>query len=213
MSPSAELPFDERVRARGIQRVFARGQFLFHAGTPAQGLFIILEGRVRVVNERDGRRHLVHEETTGATLGEVPLLLGGGYPASAVAAARTRCLILSREALRLSLADSPDFAWQLLGRMASRVRTLVGRLGIVSTVPVRQALAALILERGTTDAASLPLAASQQELAESLGTVREVVARQLTWMRRAGALRSAGRGKVAVADRKLLRQIAGLGPV
>jgi CRP-like cAMP-binding protein len=204
----AALPAPARaaLARRGLLRTFSRGQYLFHAGDGPRGLFLVLEGRVRVINERDGRRHLVHEAGPGATLGEVPLMLGGGYPASAVAGTDARCLLFSREALDAAMAVSPDVSWLLLQRMAERVRTLVGRLEQRSVTSVLQSLAALILERsGPTGAVTL---ATQQELAESLGTVREVVARQLTALKRAGVIRSAGRGRIAVADRSKLRLVA-----
>lgn len=193
---------------RGVDLSFRRGEFLFHEGDAARGLFLVLEGRVRVINERDGRRYLVHEDGAGATLGEVPLILGGGYPASAIAGSDTRCLLFSREALNAAMAASPEVSWLLLQRMAERVRTLVGRLEQRSATPILQSLAGLILERSTGTGAAVVLAATQQELAESLGTVREVIARQLTALKRAGAIRPAGRGRIEVADRMNLLRLA-----
>jgi CRP/FNR family cyclic AMP-dependent transcriptional regulator len=209
----AALPAPARreLARRGASLAFARGQFLFHAGEAPRGLFLILEGRVRVVNERNGRKHLVHEETSGATLGEVPLILGGGYPASAMAASKVECLLFSRDALHAAMSLSPDLSWFLLQRLASRIRSLVTRLG-QSTTPVRRFLATMILER-SHGKSPVSLGATQQELAESLGTVREVVARQLTSLRRAGAIASGGRGTVIVANRARLERIARGEPV
>ena len=205
----AALPAPARIALarRGVLLSFARGEYLFHAGDAPRGLFLVLDGKVRVINERDGRRHLVHEDTAGATLGEVPLIQGGGYPASAIAATATRCALFSRESIHDAIAASPDVAWFLMRGLAGRIRTLVARLSQVSGPTVRQALAALILERATGDA--VVLGATQQELAESLGTVREVIARQLTALKRSGAIRTAGRGRIAIADRKKLQQLAG----
>jgi CRP/FNR family cyclic AMP-dependent transcriptional regulator len=198
---------------RGIDLSFKRGEYLFRAGDPSRGLLLVLEGRVRVVNERDGRRHLVHEDGAGATLGEVPLMLGGGYPASAIAASDTRCLLFSRAALDSAMAVAPEVAWLLLQRMAERVRTLVARLEQRSATPILQSLAELILERSPESGGAVALAATQQELAESLGTVREVIARQLTALRRAGVIRAAGRGRLEVADRAKLVRLAREGRV
>jgi len=210
----AALPASARaaLARRGILLSFRRGEFLFHAGDAPRGLFLVLEGRVRVINERDGRRHLVHEDSAGATLGEVPLIQGGGYPASALAASATRCALFSHDALHAAIAASPDVAWFLMRGLTARIRTLVARLAQVSSTPIRQALAAMILERGS-GSAPMALGVTQQELAESLGTVREVVARQLTALKRAGAIRSAGRGRIAVADRKKLVSLARPGGV
>lgn len=210
----AALPAPARreLARRGASLAFSRGQFLFHAGDASRGLFLILEGRVRVVNERNGRKHLVHEEAAGATLGEVPLILGGGYPASAVAASQVECLLFSRDALHAAMSLSPDLSWFLLQRLASRIRSLVTRLGQISTTPVQRFLATMILER-SQGKSPVSLGATQQELAESLGTVREVVARQLTSLRRAGAIARGGRGTVIVANRARLERIARGEPV
>lgn len=209
----AALPAPARreLARRGASLAFLRGQFLFHAGDAPRGLFLVLEGRVRVVNERNGRKHLVHEETAGATLGEVPLILGGGYPASAVAASKVECLLFSRDALHAAMSLPPDLSWFLLQRLAARVRFLVTQLGQAST-PVLRILATMILER-SRGKAPLSLGATQQEVAESLGTVREVVARQLTSLRRAGAIASGGRGAIIVANRARLERIARGEPV
>lgn len=205
-------PARRELAHRGSSLGFSRGQFLFHAGDAPRGLIFLLEGRVRVVNDRDGRRHLVHEETAPATLGEVPLLLGGGYPASAIAASDVRCLLFSKDALQAAMTHSPELSWSLMRALAARIRTLVSRLGQVSATPVLQALAAILLERGTGRAV-FELGATQQELAESLGTVREVVARQLSVLRRAGVIGSEGRGMLTVLDRRRLASIARGGPL
>jgi CRP-like cAMP-binding protein len=50
-----------------------------------------------------GRAHVVHEEGPGGTLGEVPLFDGGGYPATAIAQAATRCAVYTPQGLAESL--------------------------------------------------------------------------------------------------------------
>lgn len=209
---SLPAPAQAELARRGVSLRYSRGQFLFHAGDAPRGLFLILEGRVRVVNERDGRRHLVHEEGPGAMLGAVPLLLGGGYPASAVAATLTHCLLFSGNALHAALGQSPDLSWFLMRGLATMIQTLVARLGQVTTTPVLQALAAMLLERAR-EGAPFSLGATQQELAESLGTVREVVVRQLTALKRANVIAAAGRGRFSLPNRARLAAIAEGGPV
>src|SRR3954453_14745730 len=78
--------------AGAVERRLGAGEVLFLAGAPARGLFVVLEGRVRVVRGAGGRPHVIHEETAGGTLGEVPMFEGSTYPATAVAAEPTRCL-------------------------------------------------------------------------------------------------------------------------
>ena len=118
--------------ARAVERRYAPDEVLFTAGSTPRGLFVVLEGRVRVLRGNDGgRQHVVHEELAGGTLGEVPLFDGGGYPATAIAAEATRCAVIDRATLSAAMHADPEMAWTLLARLASRVRTLVDRLDVM----------------------------------------------------------------------------------
>ena len=89
---------------------------------------MLLSGRVRVLQTRSGRQHVVHTEGPGATLGEVPLLDGAGYPATCIAVTEGECLVVQEDAMRAAVRGDPDFAWGLLERLGARVRQLVARL-------------------------------------------------------------------------------------
>jgi CRP/FNR family transcriptional regulator len=198
--------------ARAVRRTYERGETLFAAGAEARGLHVIVDGRVRVVRDTAGRRRVVHEEGVGGTLGEVPLYQGGGYPATAVAATRTTCVVIGREAIAGALRADADLAWRLLARLAARVRALVERADRLAAHSVPQRLAALLVARlastKTTDGA-VTLGGTQQEVAEELGTVREVVVRALRTLCASGAIDALGRGRYRVRDARLLRELAG----
>lgn len=199
----------EVVARRGTTRRFPAGTLLFSADQPSRGLFIILTGRVRVTTFRWARAHLVHEDGPGGTLGEVPLYDGGGYPATAVAAEDTTCAVLTRDDVTAALRVDPDWAWTLLARLAGRVRHLVGRLDRNTAQAVAGRLAVLLLARESMAGDGVvALGASQQEVAEELGTVREVVVRTLARLRRLGLIASAGRGRFRVLDRAGLEALA-----
>jgi CRP/FNR family transcriptional regulator len=194
---------------RASIRRFSRGSTLFSAGMESRGLFLVLDGRVRVVRHAGGRRRLVHVEEAGGTLGEVPLFSGGGYPATAIAMAPTRCVVVSRDALEAALHADPSLAWSLLERLAARVRALVDRLDALQSLEVTARLASYILAR--RDAArreQFPLGATQAEVAEDIGTVREVLVRSLRALRRAGTIQRAGRGAIRIIDLSGLRRLA-----
>lgn len=202
----------EALAARAVVRKFRAGQHLWRAGDESRGLYLILEGRVRIVNDGGERPHVVHVEATGATLGEVPLFAGGGYPATAVAADATVCLVLDPRALRSVMAAHPDLAWALLERLAGRVRLLVERLSVRTGDPMRARLAAYLLSRPVTPAGTITLGDTQQAIAEELGTVREIVVRHLGSLLQSGILERRGRGQYAVRDAAALSLLAERGP-
>jgi CRP/FNR family transcriptional regulator len=193
----------------GVRKRFGADEVLFTAGSASRGLFVILEGQVRVVRAASDRQHVVHTEGPGGTLGEVPLFEGGTYPATAIAARPTTCVVLTRDALRAAISADVSLAWAFLSQLSARVRLLVNRLDRLAAQSVQARLAGLILTRTGSANGAFTLGGTQVEIAEELGTVREVVVRALRELRQLGAIGSGGRGRLVVKDLTLLRQLAG----
>ena len=196
--------------AHAQERRYAAGEVLYTTGASRRGLLVIVEGRVRIVRGRDGRQHVVHEEGRGGALGEVPVFSGGTYPATAIAAEPTRCVLLSTEALRAAVRGDPELAFVFLARLAQRTRHLVDRVDGLAAQDVAGRLARLLLQhRGPAgDGREITLGRSQHEVAEELGTVREVVVRALRQLRRQGMIEALGRGRYRVLDPRALARLA-----
>jgi CRP/FNR family transcriptional regulator len=183
-------------------RRYAAGAALWSAGDRVNSMAIVLEGRVRVVRGGRGRQHVLHSEGPGGTLGEVPLFTGGPAPATVLAVAPTRCLLLTREAIEAAIVAEPAVAWLLLGKLAERVRTLVERVDRLALDDATTRLANwLLAQADQTSSDVITLGMTQLSLAEELGTVREVMVRALRALRKAGLVTSAGRGRLRVTDR------------
>ncbi len=200
------------VSRRAIPRRFGTGAVLWRVGDPSRGLVVLLEGEVRLLRGGGGgaagRQHVIHREGPGATLGEVPLFAGGGYPAMARAAGAVRCLLLSRADLEAVIRVDPRLAWRLLERLARRVRDLVGRMDGRLGRTVAQRLGGYLLDRADQLGSDFDLGQSQANLAEELGTVREVVVRELGRLCADGTLGRSGRGRFRVRDRVRLERLA-----
>lgn len=204
--PAAAL---EALAAVATTMSFTPDQVMFLAGSEPRGWYVLLEGRVRVVRGgTGGRQHVVHTETAGGTLGEIPMFAGGTHPATGIATEPTVCAIFNRRALESALAQCPDVAFVLLRRMAARARKLVDRLDERSARSVQARLGEFLLEReAESDPGVVTSGMTQQELAEELGTVREVVSRELRAMVRAGLLVSKGRGRYLIPSPEKLRRL------
>lgn len=194
----------------GRERRYDAGATLFAAGGEPRGMHLIVEGRVRVLRGGGGRPHVIHAAGPGDTLGEVPLFAGGDYPATAVAAEPTRCLLLGRDAIGAAIAADPSFAFLLLGRLAGRVRELVDRLDARAALSVPERLAEYLLARPRTRTSPprVSLGMTQTELAEELGTVREVIVRSLLALRTKGLITSLGGGRFEILDEEALRRVS-----
>ena len=194
---------------RAIEVSFEADETIFLADAPARGWFIVLHGTVRVVRAVGARQHVIHTECAGGSLGEVPLVEGGTYPATAIAAEPTRCALLTRDALEAAIREAPPIAFLLARRLAHRVRLLVDRLDERSARSVRSRLIEFLLARTPGRDAAVSLGMTQDRLAEELGTVREVVARELRALAREGMLVPLGGGRYRLIDVDALRTASG----
>jgi CRP/FNR family transcriptional regulator len=147
----------------------------------------------------------VHTEGVGGTLAEVPLVENGTHPATGIALTETRCALFTPQALEAAIAEEPRIAYIISSRLAARVRLLVNRLDERSARTVDARLIEFLLARmDGTEPPTVTLGMTQTELAEELGTVREVVARALRTLCRQGLIQRAGRGAYRVTDPRRL---------
>jgi CRP-like cAMP-binding protein len=214
----ADLPLFRGVREdslrllaqHGLERSFATGETLFRAGDTPWGIFVVLQGRIRVVRGEATRQVVVHTEGVGGTLADVPFFAGGALPATAIAAEPSVCAIFPKAALHAAIAANPDIAFALLARLALRVRELVGRLDQVSSKSVAARLATYLLRRSEERGSALvPLGMTQRQLAEELGTVREVIVRELRTLRQASIVQPSRGGGIEILDAVRLAERAG----
>jgi CRP/FNR family transcriptional regulator len=192
---------DDVAQRLGRRQSHRTGARLFVAGAPVRGLHLIVSGSVRILRGSDGRALVVHRESAGGLLGEVALFGSGHYPATAVAAEPTVVLFLPAKELRDEMRRSPALADFFLARLARRAEGLIKRLDHQAHHTVVQRLAAHLLSRkagAMTDVVSLGM--TQVELAEELGTVKEVVVRALATLRRLRLIEASGRGRYRVVD-------------
>jgi len=175
----------------------------------------VLEGKVRIVRGSGGRQIVVHSGGPGSTLGEIPFFTGSTYPATAIASEPTRCLMLSHAAVARAMSADSRIAFYFLERLANRVQNLVDRLDQLSAHSVQARLARFFLDRVDTSdktRAAFSIGMTQHALAEELGTVREVIVRELRRLRELGAVVLLGDGKYRIGDENLLRQLADVPP-
>ena len=191
--PSAAIT---TLESRGTIVRYTADRVIFTEGSAPRGWYVVLEGKVRVVRGTGSRQHVIHTEGPGGSMAEVPLFAGGVHPATGIASEPTTCALFTLNAIRASMAESKDVSLMLLKRLALRVRTLVDRLDDRAAHGVRERLIEFLTRRGTASPRrTFSIGMTQQRLAEELGTVREVVSRELRELRRAGIIESLGGGR------------------
>jgi CRP/FNR family transcriptional regulator len=184
-------------RQQGRACRLRRGARLFAAGESVGGLHLVESGHLRIV--LGGIRAVVlHYEGPGGMLGETALFGGFPYPATAIASEPTVCQWLPRPAVLRLVAEEPPAAEFFLRRLAQRLHGVIARL---DPARVSERLMRHIVARpGALEGRVFSLGMTQAELAEELGTVREVVVRELRRLVERGAIASAGRGRYRMRD-------------
>jgi CRP-like cAMP-binding protein len=97
---------------------WADGSTIFGRGDPAEALYIVLSGRVRIF---DDGSHDVADVGSGAFIGEHALLLDTIHSKTAEAMAGTELMVVPRESFQSLLADNPDLAKHLRRRLDQRL--------------------------------------------------------------------------------------------
>jgi len=203
----------KRIAALSIERRYTPKQSLFRAGEPADGLYFLLAGRVRVSRVRGTHTSFLHTEHPGGVLAEIPVLGGGAFPATAIAAAPSRCAHLPTPAVERLLREEPEFGRFALRRLTVRAQSLLTRIDELTATTVTARLAHYLIERSNqTTGRDFTLGMSQESLAEELGTVREVLVRSLSVLVDVHAIRRTGRARFAVDRQSVLAEIGGFTP-
>jgi CRP/FNR family transcriptional regulator len=147
-------------------------------------------------------------ETAPATVAELPLFDGGPYPASARAVDSVVTLFINKGDFHQVCRQYPEIALKVLAVVGKRLRHLVGVVQAMTFGSVTQRLARMLLDSAKLAAADqfdFPL--THQELASRLGTVREVVSRNMARFRGVGLIRIDA-GKLSIIDRAGLEREA-----
>lgn len=194
--------------ARSGIHAFSSGEVLFSEGEPCRGLYIVVTGRVRIYKTSvSGREQVLSMEGPGASVAELPVFDGGLYPASASAVEKTDALFISRADLRAICLETPEVSLKILQVVGARLRRLVGIIEELSFTTVRHRLIAWLLRRAkaegkpTQAGITFSLAVSHQELAAQIGTVRELVSRNLARLQAQNLIAVNGR-EITILDQE-----------
>lgn len=202
------------VAAHVAEMHFRQGEMLFFSGEEAKGLFVVVMGKVRVFQHSAGGREMVmHVDTDGAVIAEVPTFDDGPYPASAVAESDVEALFLAKRDMLAFCGQYPSLAFMALRLMAQRVRRHAQLVEALSFHEVGQRLALFLLaeaKRANSGAGSpieFRLMLSNQEVANRIGSVRDVVSRAFARLKHDGLIVAKGR-TVIVPDLRALELYA-----
>lgn len=203
----SELSF---LAQHAVSRHYAPGQLIFSEGDPCGGMYVVESGHVRIFkSSANGREQVLNIDGPGSSVAELPVFDGGNYPASVAAVDEAALLFISKQDFQTLCLTHPQVALKVLRVVGARLRRLVGIIEELSFTTVRHRLARFLLRSAHREGKrveagiEITLPASNQELASQIGTVRELVSRNLSRLQSAGLIRIDGRSLV-ITDLKAL---------
>jgi thioredoxin reductase (NADPH) len=116
----------ESLRTQGERRQFRRGDVLFRAGEEYHHFFVILAGRIAVVEDCEERRRIIAVHGPGRFLGELSLLIGQTAFYTAVACENSEVLAVPVERFRRLITLDPALGELVLRACLGRRSILIG---------------------------------------------------------------------------------------
>jgi CRP/FNR family transcriptional regulator len=210
----SKFPLYQRVSPLGQQLLNSKTQYvnckaadtILFQGQRASGAYVVLEGRLRVytISPRGNEATLYTIEPGETCVLALNCLFNDlVYPAWVDAEVDTEIAVIPGAAYRTLFTSEAAVRDLTVATLSTLVFRLMDELGDVHGLSQRQRLAGFLLTRSS---ASGVLKMTQQQIADHLGTRREVVARLILEFSNEGLV-ATGRGNIHLLDTDQLREI------
>lgn len=205
------LSLDELQRFADVTRekTYPRGSVILFEHDPGDSLFIVREGRVKVVLVGDdGREVILGVLGVGDHFGELSLIDDQPRSAHVIAMEDATLLVLRREDFRRRVEEMPTVAWALMQELSHRLRRADDKIGGLVLLDVPGRIARLLMDTADTlgaDTLDRPL--THQTIANMIGASRETVSRAMKEFQDAGWI-GVERRRIRIANRPALEKRA-----
>jgi CRP/FNR family transcriptional regulator len=209
----AELPAEvvDRLRAEGERADYPAGTTVYRAGSYPQAALVV-HGLVRVyLASAEGRQVTVRYARPGDVLG-IAVLVGGPASVAVQAVEPSGLFRISSRTLTAAARRDPRVSWAIAEELNRRLYDTLEQTAVNAFGSVHQRVAAHLLDLASAQqhpAARLVACVSQQELADAVGSVREVVARALRDFRVAGIVATTADSVVVLDPSRLYAEYGG----
>lgn len=189
------------------EKSYPKGSVILFEDDPGDSLFVVRDGRVKVVLVADdGREVILGILGVGEHFGELALIDDQPRSAHVVAMEDSTLLVLRRDDFRRRVEQSPQVAWALLMELSRRLRRADEKIGSLVLLDVPGRIARVILDAADEvgkDVIEKPL--THQTIAHVIGASRETVSRAMREFVESGWISTEGR-RIRIKDRAALEK-------
>ena len=191
------------------ERLYESGEAIIWQGDECTAIYCILSGEIEIYRlSSRGREQMLDRMKTGACFNLVPALSGQGINAANVRAlSGCRLLVMPVSRFQQILRENAEFNLAVSKYLANRLAHMAKLVETLSLYSVRQRLARFLIEQADTEKIDGSMRWTQTDMANRLGTVRDVLGRTLRKMEDEGLVRIV-REKILLIDRQRLESVA-----
>ena len=178
---------------------FRKGQWVFREGATCSTYLFCLEGRLRLQKSSpEGREIMLDylDPGQGCAMSAACLMSGNPYTADIKAVIETKVMVISKANFQRGVSMSSCFREFIFDSYGSQLAILMDLVKDVAFTPLDRRLAECLIAHADSDGV---LDITHQTLATALGTVREVITRELKKYKKQGLI-SLDRGSIQIID-------------
>jgi CRP/FNR family cyclic AMP-dependent transcriptional regulator len=179
----------EFLSRRAVTRQYPRNTIFMTEGDYSDSLYCILSGRVKVfLNDDEGKEVILNVQGPGEYFGELALLDSGPRSASVMALETCRLSVISKAVFEDFLANHESAQKKIMLGMVKRLRALTENVRTLALLDVYGRVARVLLQlaRPVGDMLVINEDLRQQDIANRVGSSREMVSRVLKDLRTGG---------------------------
>lgn len=188
-----------------VKRRFKRGEAIVEQGKKTNALFILLNGRARVVTaDGRGREVILATLQPGDHIGEMSLIDNEPHSATVRAEVQTDVLMLGRQEFARCLPENSTMAYAIMRGLVQRLRQADRKIESLALMDVYGRVARSLLESASeTGEGELLIRdrVSRQDIAKMVGASREMVSRVMKDLEERGFIKTEEGGLLLIKER------------
>lgn len=166
----------------------AKGRYVFHRGDPANGLYVVAVGHIKLaVPAPNGQEKVIEFFGPGHAFGEAFMFLDRPYMVEAQALEDSLLLWLDKQDIYAAIDSDPSFAKRMLAGLSLRLHSLVQDIETVNLQNSRQRVISYLLAQ-PREAGRTRFPFNKSIIASKLGLTPETLSRLLHQLTEAGLI-------------------------
>ncbi len=188
-------------------RAFKKNQVIYYEGDRANGIWVVLDGKVKVTKmAEDGRELMTGMFESDHFLAINTLFSNGSFIDTATAVEESHLILFPKEQFEEFINLYPDVAGKFIRILSSQIRSQEEQLMQLAYQSVRKRIAESLLRLHRQENDSQHISVSRIDLAALSGTAPETVSRTLSDFKDEGIIEKKG-SAITIVDLKKLERI------